>query len=165
MVMVRRRRRKIIIIVCAISIVLAASAVGYWLLFGRSASPLPKELVAQATFPIYYPEKLPEGYTLKPGSATGDSTAVYYTLIDATGKQSITVTTQATPNGFDASKLIGASPIPTTITPNGTLYNLSAGGSTKYMLTTGEAMVFITSPGIVNASVVSSITNSFTRHD
>lgn len=163
MVMVRRKRRKIIIIVSIVSVLLVGGAIGYWLFFGRSTTPLPKELIAQATFPIYYPEKLPEGYMLKAGSATGDSNAVYYILADSSGKHAITITSQAIPATFDAAKIMGSNPIPTTITPAGTLYNLSAGGSSKYMLNTGSTLLFITSPETINGKNMTAITSSLTE--
>lgn len=158
--MVHGKRRKIIIIVSIVSVLLVGGALGYWLLFGRSASPLPKEIVTQATFPVYYPKELPEGYTLKPNSASGDDTTVFYTLVDASGQQAVTVTMQATPPGFDAAKMMGSTPIPTTITPAGTLYDLSIGGSSKYMLTTGETLAFITSSQTIDAKIINAIVNN-----
>lgn len=162
MVMVRGKRRKIIIIVSVVGIVLASGALGYWLFFGRSTSPLPKELVAQAAFPVYYPKELPEGYALKPGSAIGDSTTVYYTLTQANGQNSITVSIQASPPGFDAAKIIGSNPVPTTITPSGTLYNLSIGGITKYMLVADDALLFMTAARPVSTKAISTITQKLT---
>lgn len=163
MVMVHRRRRRIIIIVSIIGVVLAAGGAGYWYFFGRSVSPLPKDVVAQATFPVYYPEKLPEGYALSADSVSGDSTAVYYTLANESTRQSVTVTMQATPPGFDAAKMIGSNPIPTTITPAGTLYNLSISGSSKYMLTNGKTLIFITSAETIDARVITAITSNLAK--
>jgi len=164
MVMVNgKKRRNIILLGCAISIVLLSVAIGAKLLIGhRATPPLPKQLISQASFPIYYPSKLPEGYVLKTGSVGGDSSAVYYTLTNGTDKSAITVTLQATPSKFDASQIIGKNPIPTTITPVGTLYNLSTGGSSKYMLSTGRTLLFITSPTTIEGKSITTITNSLT---
>jgi hypothetical protein len=159
MVMVHGKRRKNIIIVCAVSILLLVGSIGGWLLFGRTdAPPLPKQIIAQADFPLYFPSTLPTGYTLKVNSVGGDTSAVYYTLVDATGKKAITITMQATPASFDASKIIGSNPIPTTIIPIGTLYNLSTGGTSKYMLNTSKTLLFITSSTAIDGKIINAIT-------
>jgi hypothetical protein len=141
--------------------VLVTAAIGSWLIFGRAAvPPLPKQIISQANFPLYYPSTLPESYTLKADSVGGDSNTTYYALTDSTGKNVITITMQATPATFDASKIIGGNPIPTTITPVGTLYNLSTGGSSKYMLVTGRTLLFITSPKTIDGKIMNTITSS-----
>lgn len=164
MVMEYGKRRRNIIIVCSVSILLLAGSIGGWLLFGRTdAPPLPKQVIAQANFPLYFPSTLPTGYTLRANSVGGDDTTVYYTLTDGTDKGAITVTLQSTPTSFDPSQIIGKNPIPTTITPVGTLYNLSTGGSSKYMLTTGKTLIFITSSTMIDGKIINTITNSFSE--
>jgi hypothetical protein len=162
MVMVHgKRRKKIIILGCVISIVLLAAIIGAKLFIGHSdAPPLPQQIITQASFPLYYPASLPTGYALKVDSVVGDSNAIYYTLADITGKNDITVTLQATPASFDAAKIVGSNPIPTSITPVGTLYNLSIGGKSKYMLSTGKTLLFITSPKTIDGKTLNTLANS-----
>ena len=155
-----RRRRIWILLIIVMMVVLGIGATTYWLLVGRQASPLPRTVVAQVDFPVYFPSPMPSGYTLKADSAGGDNNTVYYTLTDGTDKTAITVTIQATPAKFDASQLIGKNPIPTSISPVGTLYNLSTGGSSKYMLTTGKTLLFITSPKEIDGKVIDTITSN-----
>lgn len=157
------RRRRLVVSILAVVTVLAVGGGAYWLLANRHTSPLPREIVAQANFPVYFPSPVPTGYALKADSAGGDSDTVYYTLRSATNGHTITVTMQAIPSGFDAAKIIGSSPIPTTITPTGTLYNLSIGGSTKYMLVSDETLFFITSAKAIATKDINAIANNFAR--
>lgn len=163
MVMVRRRRRKIIIIVCAISIVLAASATGYWLLFARPASPLPKDMVVQATFPVYYPKELPNGYSIDTKDIVSTDGMLYYTLKTLDDTHNITITLQAVPKGFDPTVAIGDKTVPTTITPNGTLYDFSKGKTTKYMLSTGKTLLYITSASTTETKDIMTIITSLDK--
>jgi len=162
--MVDGKRRKNIILICAAVVVLVLGTVGTWFFFGHTnTTPLPRQLIAQANFPLYYPSALPAGYALKANSASGDNDIVFYTLTDSTGKNDITITMQAALATFDASKEIGSSPIPTTITPAGTLYNLSSGGSSSYMLVTGKTLLYLRSPVTIEGKIMTTITNSLTQ--
>lgn len=159
-----KRQKNILMVVCIIGILLVAGTTYVWLFLGHSdVSPIPQRIISRVSFPVYYPTTLPTNYTLKTDSAVGTNTTVYYTLADDAGKNAITVTLQATPATFDASKIIGSNPISTSITSTGTLYNLSAGSSSKYMLNTGKTLIFITSPTTIDGTVMNTITNNLAQ--
>lgn len=164
MVMAYGKKRKIIFIAIGVLIVVALGSLAGWFLLKSTAdSPLPQSITSEVNFPLYYPKTLPKGYSLKNESVTGSTKTVYYTLVNGMSEQDITVTIQATPGSFDASKIIGSNPIPTTILPVGTLYNLSTGETSSYMLNTGKSLIFLTSPSILEGSTISSLCESLTE--
>jgi hypothetical protein len=100
----------------AIGGILAVVLIGVGLLLWtrQPGSPLPATVIMQADFPVYYPEKLPEGYTYEPGSASYDKNTVTYALKN--GSDTVTVTQQANPKEkilYD--KLPGFSPVGTNL--------------------------------------------------
>lgn len=160
MVMVRGKRRKLVVVLCLLGIVLLTAGAAYWLLFARSVPPLPKEIVAQASFPVYFPKELPEGYNISPKDVVNTDGVLFYTLKTEDNKHSITVSLQAVPKDFDPTRALGEKTVPTTITSNGTLYDFSKGKATKYLLNTGNALVYITTASNVEAKEIMTIVNS-----
>ena len=161
--MATRERHTRFIIICSTVVMLVLAAVGMWLFFNHTPTPsLPKKIVSETSFPLYYPTPLPDGYTLNEKSVRTEGDTVYYELRNSTKNIAITVTQQATPASFDAAKLIGSAPIPNTIMPSGTLYNLSIGGASKYMFTTGDGtLLFITSTKTIPTTTVNMIARNF----
>ena len=126
---------------------------------------LDRSVVAEANFTVYEPKNVPSGYQVNGGEASLKNGILTYTINDKSDLgRDITVTTQAKPSGFDMSAMgKGGSSVSGNITNAGTLYNLSAGGTSQYLLDAGDSLVYITSPGELEPSVVNSLTASFVR--
>ena len=162
-----KSRKKTYIITASIAVFLLLGSMLVWLLFARSntdSSPFPKSVTSSVDFPLYYPNPVPPGYTLDKKSIGGNHNAIFYELSNTAKNLKLTITMQAVPSGFDAAKIVGSSPIPTTITSSGTLYNLSIGGATKYMLVGDKTLLFITSSHVIPIKDVNNIANSLVNH-
>ncbi len=154
-----------LVVMTAVLFFMLLAGVGVWLIVVRNqtAGPFTKKFTQSVTFPLYYPSELPTNYALDKSSVDGNNTTAHYNLVNSTKKLTITVTLQKTPPGFDAAKIIGSNPIPTSIMPSGTLYNLSIGGNSKYMFTTNSGtLLFITSSKAVPSEDINAITNQLT---
>lgn len=154
------KKHRLVVVFLGLIVLVAAGTLGYLFLEKYPASPLPESVVAQADFPVFFPSPMPEGYSLKDSGVDGSSNAVFFTLRDTQNNSDVVITMQPIPAGFDAAKIIGNSPIPTTLLENGSLYNLSVGGSTKYMLVGDKTLFFITSVTTVSTKDITTIINS-----
>lgn len=143
----------------AILIMTAVSAVIY---FWPDEPVLDRSLVADVDFSVYTPRKLPEGYRVDEPRTSIDEGMLTYAFVTKES-QNITVTVQPIPENFDMSQIVGGGSITTTLLQSGTLYNLSAGKGIKYLLHTGDSLVFITSKDNIDASTVSALASSMTK--
>ncbi len=124
---------------------------------------LDSAVVAQATFPVYAPSTLPEGYTVKKDATNINNGVLIYTLANEKANSAITVTVQPWPTGFNMSKMVEGGSINGTSVKVGTLYNLSTESSTKYLLDMGSTLIFLTSPKKVDASTIRSLADSLEK--
>lgn len=149
------RHKKLVVAVLSLVLIVGFgySTIRLWNVRRATISPFSKQFLSSVTFPVYYPSPLPSGYVLDEKSIGSNESTAYYQLVNPAKKILITITMQPTPNKFDAAKIIGTASIPNAIMPNGTLYNLSIGGISKYMFTTGNGtLIFITSEKILPTS-------------
>lgn len=135
--------------------ILAAAGAAALIYTHKSSSPLSK-YAYQVSFPVYGPAKLSAGYTLNPKSINVSGDLLVYSLAGTSKKPTLVVTQQSTPADFDANKLVGKNASALAV-PTGTLYDISAGEQSKYMLTTGTTLIFISSDSKVENGVVNSL--------
>ena len=88
-----------------------------------------------------------------------------YVLINQATNKQITVTVQPKPSNFDMSQMTKGGSVESVTVQLGILYNLSAGGSTRFLLNTGDTLIFMTSPESVDTETVTNLANSLTRFD
>lgn len=150
--------RWIVLAICTATILGGLVA---WQMVSRPKRYIPAELSSQVNFTVYEPTNLPNDYSLEQDSISGDPQAIYFTLIHSSGTKELTITIQKAPPEFDAAALTQGNTIPTTVLENGTLYNLSVGDSSKYMLDTGDGtLLFFTSPAKIATKDIHDIANS-----
>jgi len=160
----KSKKKLVLVVIFAVILVLSAGGATWFVISKNSThSPFSKKFISSVNFPLHYPDPLPEGYIIDKKSIGENDDTAYYQLVNSNKKVSITITMQPTPNGFDAAKLTASASIPTSIVPSGTVYNLSIGGSSKYMLTTGKTLIFITSTDNTETKTINSIANSLTE--
>lgn len=132
----------------------------YWL----SRQPLIDEkTVAQADFPVYVPRHEPWGYELQASQTRITKDMLVYVLEGKAAGKNITVSVQPRPAGFNMTQLSEGGSISSAVIQNGTLYNLSTGESSKYLLDSGDALIFMTSPASIDTATVNALAISFSR--
>lgn len=104
-----KSRKKLIVCIVVILIVLCV-LVGLYLT--RPKTPIPENIRKQADFPLYYPERLPDGYKLDKGSVKYENGVVFYSLVK--DSSSLLISEQSIPsNPPDLDHLKGFSKIAT----------------------------------------------------
>lgn len=79
-----------------ITALVLASAAGAWFYYQKNnTSPLPKSIIASANFSLYFPTKLPDGYTLDKSSVKKDGDLVFYNFVK--NNSTVFVSLQAKP--------------------------------------------------------------------
>jgi hypothetical protein len=144
--------------IVVLAVILLLTGVG--LVVGRhlhsSSSPLPTTVVKQASYPVYYPSKLPDGYSYTPASAQYDHSTVSYTLEHDT--HAITITQQANPKEkIVFEKLPGFTLLGTTI---GQAATGTVNGRQVVIAQTATTLITITAEATTPPSVLSAITQS-----
>ncbi len=143
------------------AIVAACMAGGAYLLW-PSASVLDDSTIRQAQFPVYAPQAAPEGYTLQKNRTVVTDSTIVYSFANERG-DGITVTVQPRPSSLDMRQMTEGGSVKSTILSSGTLYDLSAGGASKYLLDMGDSLVFITSVQAVNTSIINTLAANLKR--
>ena len=92
--------RKRLIILTPLLILIVAAGSTYLYLNGTPPSPIPKTVSQSVAFQLYYPSKLPEGYTFDKSSFNSSNQVVIYALLQQ-GKKKVFVTNQPEPAGFN----------------------------------------------------------------
>lgn len=151
-------RKKKWLATAIVVLLIVVAAVGVLIYTHRSSSPL-SAYARQISFPLYYPSKLPDSYYLNAKTISLSSDLVFYELNSTSQKPALVITQQSMPDGFDAKKLVGEKASALAV-PVGTLYDISAGKQSKYMLTTGTTLVFISTLKKVDASAVNALASS-----
>lgn len=135
--------------------VIACAVVGVYF-FWPHASVLDASTVRQVKFPVYAPKSSPEGFVLQKNSTVvTDSTITYSFANDQ--NDIITVTVQPRPSSLDMRQMTEGGSVKSTVLASGTLYDLSAGGASKYLLDMGDSLVFITSARSINTSTINAL--------
>ena len=149
-------------IIGAIAVVVAAVAIvgyGVW----ANQSVVERQFIHEAEFPIYAPRSAPKGFTIDTGRTQLNGEVLSYVLINQATNKQITVTVQPKPGNFDMSQMTKGGSVESVTVQLGILYNLSAGGSTRFLLNTGDTLIFMTSPESVDTETVTNLANSLTR--
>lgn len=158
----RRHKLKVVLALCVLVFTLSGVVVFIWL---SNKPVLSRDIIESVDFPVYAPSRPPEGYTVQQQEVKADSDILSYVLREDKSDRNITVTVQPLPAGFDMAQLLDKGSVKSTDLSSGTLYNLSAGGSSQYMLETGDALVFITSPSNIDTSTINSLADSLSKQN
>jgi len=100
-----KRHRKLIIILVILT-VLAAGGVGGWVYLNHAnqSSPIPAAVRQQVDFPLYYPSRLPEGYSVSQAPAVSEGVAAM--AIRTPSGNTIFISQQAAPTGLNYQKFL-----------------------------------------------------------
>lgn len=124
---------------------------------------LDPELTREADFPVYAPKAPPSGYKLEKDKTSLSDDVLTYVFDDKSGDSDITVTVQPRPANFDMSQMVQGGSIDAISTNRGMIYNLSIGGSSRYLLDSGDALIFFTSPSQIDKQTIVSLADSLSR--
>ena len=155
------RHRSKIIIGIVVAIIVAGIA---WYWYQRQPI-INQRVISAADFSVYVPTKAPAGYSLREEQTSLDNGILTYGFEDSSSDRDITVTVQAKPSGFDMSALSKGGSVNSIATSAGTMYNLSAGGLSQYLIDTGDSLLYITSPDTIGTETATSIANSLTKYN
>lgn len=122
-----------------------------------------KSAIKGTNFPVYLPKKIPEGYQLGEESISATSNVVSYTLANRETNNSITITVQPMPGQFSMSQLAEGGQVKSYQISSGTLYDLTTEGSYKYILDTGDTLVFFRSKKPTDLDTIRYIAENLTR--
>ncbi len=144
-------------------VVVAAGGIAYYV---WAAQPIVgRRVVSEANFPVYTPRRAPSGYRLvQDETRLGDRT-LSYVFVDDKAERTITVTMQPTPSKFEMSQIVEGGSINSTAVASGMLYNLSSGDASKYVLDTGDTLVFLTSPDKIDTATINGLAASLVRQN
>lgn len=157
----KRSRRLLWLLVGAIVVV---GAIGAGIYYYIATSPaISRSVVNEAEFSVYAPNHAPSGFHVDDDRTNLSDTMLSYVFVGQSDEREITVTVQPTPAGFDMSQLIGSGSINSTTTSNGTLYDLSAGGTSRHLLNTGDALVFLTSAQNIDTTTINQLAQSLRK--
>jgi hypothetical protein len=149
-------RRKAIIwisLAVVILIIIVASAI---VLLRSTPDPIPADVRDAVPFSVYYPAKPAPGMSLKTSTIRTSGNTVFFDLTNTANNQPVEITQQPLPKNFDPQVMFEHGNIPTTISPLGTIYDLSFKTQSRYMITTPTALIFISAtPKITNAQLQS----------
>lgn len=154
------RRARLVTVVALLAAALVA--VGYWYWYDNQ-SVVDHKLVDEAKFTVYAPKHPPAGYETDTDRASLSGGVLSYGFTDETSDKDVTVTVQAKPQGFDMTQLTKGGSVSSTSVTAGVLYNLSVGGSTQYLLDTGDSLIYITSSKAIDHVWVSEFANSLSK--
>lgn len=156
-----RRAKRRLRIVGVISVLIMGVAIGY---YAWTTRPLiDRQTLREVDFPVYAPSRTLSGYRLDSNQTQVTDDVLTYAMKDQSGGNEITISVQAKPSGFDMSKLTKGGSISSTAVKSGTVYNLSAGGVSKYLLDSGDALIFLTSSQHISTETIHALADSFTR--
>ena len=139
------------------------AGVGLFSYFLWSSPVIDRSLVKDAEFSVYAPRKAPDGYVLQEDLTRYSSNTLTYGFLSPEDGGKIVVTVQPLPNGFDMTQMTEGGSIDRTNTPQGTLYNLSAGGASKYLLNTGDSLIFLTSDSSISTASINSLVEDLVK--
>jgi len=151
----KRKYLKVRIVTCLLLLLALIGGGFFYIVHGKpkAHSPLPPSLIASSSFPIYYPNPVPEGYTFAPNSVSSDSGTIFCKLKN--GDREILIIQQANPNSnLMLDSTVGLDPIDT---PNGKAYVGKNKASPVGIIQTKSTLVNITGSADVPSDVINSI--------
>lgn len=89
-----KNRKKLIIVMGIMGLIIVSSLSFYFL---RSKNPIPENIRKQVTFPVYYPNKLPAGYSLDKNLIRVENGIMFFSL-DSKKNQKIIISEQTAPS-------------------------------------------------------------------
>jgi hypothetical protein len=149
----RNKRINKFVVLAAAGTILVILIVGF-LVIASHANPIPQNVIQSVSFPVYHPTSEPTGYKLQISSVTSNNGSVFYNLIDSQTKQSIQVSQERLPAAFNPQVMFSHNPLPTTISPLGTVYDLSFQNQSRFMIMAPKSLVFVSAkPKISDAQL------------
>ena len=142
-------------------VVTVSVAIGAYLLW-PSSSVLDASTVHQAKFPVYAPTSAPKGFSLQKNHTVVTDSTVTYSFVNQEN-DIITVTVQPRPSSLDMRQMVEGGSVKSTILSSGTLYDLSVGGASKFLLDMGDSLVFITSAQSISTTTINSLASDLRR--
>lgn len=150
-----------LVLIIVIAAVLVGLMVAYYIWSNKLI--VDRSLIMQADFSVYVPNQPPRGYEVRREQTSLGEGILTYGFDSLEANQSVIITVQSRPEGFNISQMIKGGSVNSSTTSNGVLYDLSTGESSQYLLDTNDALVYITSPDKLEASLIGSIANSLKR--
>ncbi len=152
------------IVVSAIAaIILVGVAVGYNIWTNQSV--IERQIIREADFPVYAPRSAPDGFIVSQEETRLGGGVLSYVMTNEATDKDIIVTIQPRPSDFDMSQMTKGGSVESVATQNGTIYNLSAAGSARFLLNTDDTLVFLTSSENVEIVTITTLVNSMVRFD
>jgi hypothetical protein len=129
--------------------------------FASGTNPLPRTVRKQASYTLYYPAKLPAGYSFDQSTARFADGVVTYSL-SGPGGHNVLVSEQSPPGDFDVENFNAAQiKERTTIqTPNGTAYVGTVESNRVASQVSQGTWILITGPKDVTADSIGAIISS-----
>jgi hypothetical protein len=127
--------------------------------FAASADPIPASIVKSVSFPLYHPIAAPAGYNLQKSTIKSIDGTVFYTLSNSQTKQSIQISQQPIPTGFNPQVMFSHNPLPSTISPLGTVYDLSFKGQSRFMIMAPKSLLFVSATPQISDALLQQIIN------
>lgn len=155
-------KRSLNILGWVILVVLLVSGFGIWYWY-NSAAVVDREIASAADFTVYSPRQAPSGYQLEAEQTSLNNDILTYKFTSQSNRTDIVVTVQDRPEGFSMSEISKGGSISSTAMSSGTLYDLSTGDTSKYLLDTGLSLVYITSSGSINTATINSLVNNLRK--
>lgn len=136
-------KRKIIIVIVALVL---AGAGSYWFFAIRSNEPIPANVRSKVSFPLLYPSKLPQGFSIDQKSFSVQSGVVLYSANNPTGdKVAFSVQPRPATFAFDTFYKQGLNGASTFDTPLGQAAVGQANGQPIGSLATDQSWLLISS--------------------
>lgn len=134
-----------------ISIVLAIAlaSLAAFLYFSRDKNPIPKNIRSSTTFPLYYPEKVPQGWAIQKTSFTKTADVVMYRITNIDNPQkAVSISIQPQPKAFNFDKFYRETLAKSTQFTTGLGLAAIGEGENGYKIgsiSTGDSWILITS--------------------
>lgn len=149
------------IVIGGLVVVIIVLAGAYYVWVNRPL--LDADITDRAKFTVYVPTTSPNGYDLEKDLTVVSDDTLTYSFANRYDNATITVTVQPRPSHFDMKQMAEGGSVNSTATQNGTLYNLSAEGTSKYLLDMGDSLVFITSAKNINTATINALAASLKK--
>lgn len=159
---VKAKRYKVASLLMLVFFLVLSATAYYFFVYKKSV--LSPSVVEQAGFTVYAPKSAPSGFQLDETKTGISRNFLTYGFVSDDASREITVTVQPIPPGFDMSAIINHGKISSTDIELGTLYDLSAGGTSKYLINSGDTLIFLLSPKSIDKTTVNSLVDSFVAH-
>lgn len=152
--------RRVLVVLVVVAVALLVVVVLYRLTAGPV---IERSLARDVPFTVYSPTSDPDGYALDRSRVNSTSSTFSYIFNHVEDGSTLTVTIQPRPDSFDMTSLSEGGSINSTVTKNGTVYNLSAANSHQYLLDTGSSLVFFRSTRAIDAITVNGLADSLVK--